>query len=375
MKTYFIGLSGLRFIGAFSVVLGHIELIKSFYGIPNLMEIPFYKNTSGHTGVILFFVLSGFLITYFLLEELKEDSKINLKHFYIKRILRIWPIYYIMVIFSILLFPLILTKLGEKTDNYTFEQIKYYLIFSPNISKSLKHSIPGAVHLWSIGVEEQFYLIWPILIYIFKKYLPLLFITTFIIFSLIPSLIDYTYIRSFYFQQNIDLKNFLSSFFISFKINAMAIGALFAFWYHTKNKILLFFYSKYIELLIMTIPFILWVLGIQLGRFTDEIYSIMFAILILVISTKKNTAITLENSFFTFFGNISYGMYVYHWVIIVIIITILKQTNININENQTIVNVIIYFFGISLTILSSYLSYLFIEKPILGLKNKIFKQY
>ena len=373
MKTYFKGLSGLRFIGARSVVLGHIELIKSFYGIPNLMEVPFYKNTSGHTGVILFFVLSGFLITYFLLEELKEDSKINLKRFYFKRILRILPIYYIMVIFSILFLPIILTKLGEKTDNYNFEQIKYYLIFSPNISKSLKHSIPGAVHLWSIGVEEQFYLVWPVLIYLFKKYLTLLFIMTFIIFSLIPSLIDFIYIRSFYFQQNIELKDFLSSFFISFKINAMAIGALFAFWYHTKKKILCFFYNKQVELIIMIIPFILWITGTQLGRFTDEIYSIMFAVLILIISTKKNTIITLENTFFTFFGNISYGMYVYHWVIIVIIITIIKQTKINIYENQIVVNAIIYIFGISLTILTSYFSYLFIEKPILGLKNKILK--
>ena len=66
-RVYFKGIDGLRAIGALSVVLGHIELSKKSVGIENLMEYSFYKNTSGHLGVLLFFVLSGFLITRILL--------------------------------------------------------------------------------------------------------------------------------------------------------------------------------------------------------------------------------------------------------------------------------------------------------------------
>ena len=73
-RVYFKGIDGLRAIGALAVVFGHIELSKKSVGIVNLMELSFYKNTSGHLGVLLFFVLSGFLISYLLFQE-KAETK------------------------------------------------------------------------------------------------------------------------------------------------------------------------------------------------------------------------------------------------------------------------------------------------------------
>ncbi len=373
MKTYFKGLNGLRFIGAFSVIIGHIELIKSFYGLPNLMDHPFYRFTNGHLGVLLFFVLSGFLITYFLIVELQENNHIDFKIFYIKRILRIWPIYYIMILFSIFILPKLLTFIGVLSPSYSFETIKYYLLFLPNFAKSFHYSIPGAVHLWSVGVEEQFYLIWPILIILFKNRLLILFTTIFLIFSLVPMVVDFLYIRSDLLQQFKEEKLFISSFLSSFKINSMALGGCFAYIYIKHKKLLNFLNYRIVELSLIIFTSSLWIMGFHFKIFSDEIYSLLFALIIFSVVTNNNPIIKFENRLFNFLGKISYGLYVYHWVILILIIQLIKLLGVNFYESHILVNSLIYFLGITLTVFISYISYKYIEEPIVNLKNKFQK--
>jgi len=97
-SLYFKGIDSLRAIGALSVLLGHLELTKASFGVSNLMDLPFYKYTSGHLGVLLFFVISGFLITFLLLKEKQEFGKVDVLRFYYRRILRIWPIYFLALV-------------------------------------------------------------------------------------------------------------------------------------------------------------------------------------------------------------------------------------------------------------------------------------
>ena len=102
IKLYFKNLNGVRFIAAFMVLICHIELNKKFFNIPNYRETTKFL---GHLGVDLFFVLSGFLITFLLIKEKDLFGKINFKNFYIRRILRIWPLYFLIVIFSLFILP------------------------------------------------------------------------------------------------------------------------------------------------------------------------------------------------------------------------------------------------------------------------------
>lgn len=102
-KFIFPNLNAIRFIAAFFVIIHHTEQFKELFHINNVFNIPFVYAV-GKLGVILFFTLSGFLITYLLLRERENRKKINIKNFYMRRVLRIWPLYYLIVVLSFLLF-------------------------------------------------------------------------------------------------------------------------------------------------------------------------------------------------------------------------------------------------------------------------------
>jgi peptidoglycan/LPS O-acetylase OafA/YrhL len=104
-KVYFPGLHGLRFFAAMMVVFSHVELMKDYHGYPNLYASNLAVYESGRMGVTLFFVLSGFLISYLLLTEKKITGSISVKKFYGRRILRIWPLYYLLVILTFIVLP------------------------------------------------------------------------------------------------------------------------------------------------------------------------------------------------------------------------------------------------------------------------------
>ena len=92
----FPGLNSLRFMAAFLVLMHHSETIKSKHGIVNFDWLGLFKN--GGNAVTFFFVLSGFLITYLLLKERHKTATTSIKNFYLKRVLRIWPLYFLLVL-------------------------------------------------------------------------------------------------------------------------------------------------------------------------------------------------------------------------------------------------------------------------------------
>lgn len=196
IKLYFKNLNGLRFFAAFMVLICHIELNKKYFKLTNNREVTRFL---GDLGVDLFFVLSGFLITFLLIKEKEYFEKINFKNFYIRRILRIWPLYYFIVILSLFILP----KFSIFHINGSFfefennmEAIKIMLLFIfilPNVLYLIK-PIAFSAQTWSIGVEEQFYLIWPFIVNRFKKY-KFLFISVIIIYWLLYWLLSLNFLN------------------------------------------------------------------------------------------------------------------------------------------------------------------------------------
>src|SRR5690606_13477827 len=94
--NYFNGLNALRFFAAYLVVLHHAEQIRMKYGLFHLKELSLFNN--GSVAVTFFFALSGFLISYLLLRESESTGTVAVRKFYMRRILRIWPLYYLLVL-------------------------------------------------------------------------------------------------------------------------------------------------------------------------------------------------------------------------------------------------------------------------------------
>ena len=141
-------LDGLRAISVILVVLVHMR-------VPHVPEVH---------GVLTFFILSGFLITWLLLKESERTGDVSIRDFYIRRALRIFPAFYV---FWILHFGLYLLSRGFPPRGILFDYLAAFFYVS-DYRMAFTHVRPVLSHTWSLGVEEQFYLIWPCVFLFFQ---------------------------------------------------------------------------------------------------------------------------------------------------------------------------------------------------------------
>ena len=231
-SVYFPNLNALRFIAAMMVLVHHIEQYKSIYNIDSLWLYDPIQNM-GRLGVALFFVLSGFLITTLLLDEKGYTGTISIRKFYMRRILRIWPLYFLIVGLSLFVIPYIsflkvpISDVQILHQNF-FQKIILFTFFLPNMAIIAYAPVAFCSQTWSIGVEEQFYLLWPTVM----KYVKNKFVFS-VVFIVIFLAIKYTLLQLRVHQP----KFFISRYLDVFPIDCMLIGGLFAFIGYDKRKV------------------------------------------------------------------------------------------------------------------------------------------
>lgn len=283
--------------------------------------------------------------------EREVFSTINIKEFYLRRIFRIWPLYYFYIALTLLLTFFIA---GHSADN-----IKYlwlFIFFVPNIAFNLNLYPQFMAHLWSIGIEEQFYAIWPQVIKKTNKLKRniLIFICLFLILKLGLKLL------SLYIQNKLPF-----SIISTMRFDCMAVGALFSIIY--KNGISI---KRPLLLVCQIIFWILFLLSFIPGFsifsiYGDEMFSILTGFIILGQLDKKNCLISLENPVLNFLGRISYGMYVYH----VLILFILKFVLINTFHYKIQNTLLLILYVLIFTIIISFLSYKYFELYFIKMKK------
>jgi peptidoglycan/LPS O-acetylase OafA/YrhL len=359
-NIYLPNLNGLRFVAAMFVFISHVEAVKNNFNILNNTIAPFF-DTIGKLGVVLFFVLSGLLITYLLLNEEKHEQTISIKKFYIRRILRIWPLYFLIVAFALFVAPRtdffhLANCESGLNGNTTLPISLLFLFFLPNGVIAHFGVVPYAVQTWSIGVEEQFYLTWPLLVKKIKNR-AVLFPAVFIVYNVIK-------VALIALQHQSQVFKILLQFWYYFNIDCMALGAMAAYIvFYKKEKIQRVLFNRVTQVITLALLTVLIGFGYQFKYMHFEIYGVLFSIMVINLAFNPKTLLKLENPVFNYLGKISYGIYMYHFIALTITIRILQHyTFLN--------NFAIYSLGFITTIGLSALSYHFFESWFLTIKKR-----
>jgi len=349
---YIKGLDSIRTFAVIFVILAHWG--PAGFNNPTIKFIWTLLIPSGKFGVDVFFVLSGYLITNILLTARAESDNKNIiiKNFIIRRALRIFPIYYL------LLGVLYLINYPDIKEN-----IWYFGTYTSNFLSYSQRAWNSFSHTWSLAVEEQFYLIWPwVIIYAPKTYLKksiIFFIILGISCSLLTEAVYGGWAKILTFNC----------------FNAFGIGGLLAYFQQIGDNS----FKKLLNILLPVSIVIYFLNKFGLIPFLSirTIHSIIAVSLINYISENKYNYLALkifENRFLIHLGKITYGIYLYHYIIPDLykyIKTFLTSTFSIPNSINSLLNnyYVSYILMLSILYLISLASYHLIEIKLLKLKK------
>ncbi len=360
-KNYFPQLQIIRGLAAVLVILNHAYSKKIYFkNIPVIQTEKVFANV-GVFGLTLFFVLSGFLITYLLLNEKQLTGTINIRKFYIRLILRIWPLYFLLILIGHFILPFFINsdfEGGNMSDNFWIKSILYIFILPNYVLMIFKPNNPYIDITWSIGAEEQFYFVWPHLI---KRKKSIVYII-FLLITIQLSAEIFTHYAAFYKNdsKSIFILNKAVRFIEWTRAGYFAFGALTAILYTKK----IYLTSKLIGKIVLYSPWfflIVFIAGI-FWYFYLQFFLLAFCYCFfqLYLITKDYKKPNVLFSFFQWIGKLSYGLYLWHCIVIVLIFKFYELLPINIRF-QALASLLIYIIIILLTILISWLSYTFFE--------------
>jgi peptidoglycan/LPS O-acetylase OafA/YrhL len=373
LKIYFPNLHGLRAIAALLVLLCHIELVKEWNGYESSLD-PLFRVSISITSVVWFFVLSGFLITYLLMQEKENTGTVDIRNFYFKRTLRIWPLYFLIILLTLVisyqfnLFPNVKREDLENLNGaqfFLFVLIPYFagILFTSSVYLNMGH-------LWSIGVEEQFYFIWPVLMRYTKNLVMLLML---IIFLFIISLLALSLLDNFseihFNPETWKVLNQIKACLSLARLSCMAIGGLGAYLLFYKKDFLRFIYRKDVQwaayFLILSVCYVYP----KIKVIRDEVYACLFCIVILNLAGNPESILKMDNKLMNYLGRISYGIYMYHFIMINLALMILKQFRMD-QSSGIFFNLALYALSLFMTVVTAAVSYRYFEKVFLNLKEK-----
>ncbi len=354
-RRYFHTFDALRFIAFFTVFLTHAPVKK----------VPFlhYFSRSGGIGVQFFFVLSGFLISYILLHSKQQKGSFDLKNFFIRRTLRIWPLFYAMIAVAFLT-PYLLDWIGLSYSNEGYEpNWLASCLFLENYMMMTTHEMPNVsplVVMWSLCVEEHFYILWGLLFYFIPiKGIPLLIISAIIVANIS---------RIIYFNVGLDFADLFTN------LDYFAFGAIPAYCLIKKESVIdwigqLSAGTKYV----VAVFTFLAVFSSAYYDFTFKLLiepfilgGLFMAIIFFTLPTQNRLYIN-DNNLMSKAGIYTYGLYLYHTIIINLLNQLSNRFQLDLDHTFTALAVSVL--ALLLTIGISVLSYYLFENQFLKLKK------
>jgi peptidoglycan/LPS O-acetylase OafA/YrhL len=365
-RIHFEHLDFLRFIAAYMIVVFHMFYgWQANWGFPPLMETgaeggglslwgrlaeSFIHNLS--LGVDLFFLISGFLITYLLLVEKETHGKIAVGKFWMRRLFRIWPLYFLIIGTG----PLLTWLFDEPVPS----SYLMHLVFLGNFEMIANGFSSASVnHLWSICIEEHFYLICPLIVgFVPRRFLAGAFMAIVLL--------------SFCFRwAHVDADNYWMTFYLHTvsRMDVLAIGCLAGMGFHSGS--LRFAAPREVRwgvaallLIILTNDvYVLWD-GFFLATSKKYVYILLIGYLVGDLMFNPNVRWKMPTKgFLTYLGKASYGMYMFNPVIIAVFVKMYWK--------YSYFNGWVFLIGIHVAVLAVViLSFELYEKPLLRLKDR-----
>lgn len=337
--SYLPALDGFRGIAILLVFMSHL-------GLGHIVP--------GGFGVTLFFYISGLLITRLLIAEYTFKEKINLKEFYIRRLLRLYPslIFFIFTTFIVLISINVPFDLIDIVVSVFYFQ-NYYIVFfqSPNAQRFYDV-------LWSLAVEEHFYIVFPIILILFirvrKVFLTILILAcVFILFSRIY------YINSL----GVNAKSISINYFLTHtRADSILFGCISTLLLAIDSKRYFQFCSNYIILIVSGLLILICFIYRdnyfrETFRYTFQGLAFMVIIPKVIFDTKSSLLLkVLKSTHLIFIGKLSYSLYLFHWLALRTVDT-LSNSNSDLTAN-------LYLIAGALGIILSLINYYGIEIPM-----------
>ena len=354
LGRHFHTFDALRFFAFLKVFFFHIP--------PAAFGLLGYFMAGGTLAVRFFFVLSGFLISYLILVEKEQTGRLDFKHFMLRRVLRIWPLYYLIVAFAFVT-PYILSALNLEHSNEGYTpNFLYTVLFLENYVGILRQDAPNVSPLgviWSICVEEHFYIVWGLALSLLQR-------------RSVPKLIAASCVlalasRSAFVYYGYPTRDLLTN------LDLFAIGAIPAYFLVARPNDL--------EQTVDRIPRRRKWLGVVLviGAASIEphlqgpvnevcgptLLGLMFGgLLSLFLSSRSNFGIANSN-IFSRLGKYTYGLYLYHVIVINLLLAIFRGVTLE----RLPVSLLFVSLALGVSIVISAISYHYLEKPFLALKR------
>ena len=354
-RTYHPALDGLRGVASLLVVFYHnFEFINRYF---------FF----GWIGLDIFFVLSGFLITSILLSTVEQPG--YLKKFYVRRMLRIFPLYYATLIVVLLILPRI-PALPVRLDYYVEHQVwlwtylqNWIYIFQPATDQN------ALTHLWSLAVEEQFYLLWPLVIAVLPR-------PKFLLLFIAGLLLVTVGLRTWLWLNQVEGLSYFSLYTFT-RIDGICIGCMVAILHRLRPGILQR-NTAVVVLAFAAVNFLFYFVNRAYNNSFPYLAMVGYTTLAMLIGLLVSDIASGQPSVFRrvlsirplrFLGRISYGCYIIHWPLYLLTAPALEswiQQQLpwmpQYYASSAIITILSYFLG--------YLSFRYFETPFLKLKRR-----
>ncbi len=360
-KKYYPQLDAIRGISVLAVFFFHAyKPTKTGFFFQDILCFLFSQMG---IGLDVFFILSSFLLTYLGIKEYRANGYFSLKKYFIRRILRIWPLYFLFMFFSFIVLPIVAEHYGLRI---TLPPAIWYLLFISNFY--LEGHVFFLRLLWTLSIEEQFYIIWGICLFFFQKKIKVIIFflgIVSILFNFIAALNNI----SIYFNTITYLVDMMFGAFAAYSI--LQNNSLVSFVKKINGIKSIYFY------LFLPFLFIIYYFGdIFLEGISNNLLAVCFKFLfifytsLLILDQMVNESRLVnfaKYKYLAYIGKISYGLYCFHGLIITLGTIIFSKLPFYFHP------LIKAFLILAITFVLASISYKFIEKPFLSLKGKLTK--